>query len=391
MNYYESIKEILINNEVTKRVKDYSKNKSDLDTYYNVGKLLSEAGKHYGEGIIKEYSKRLTNELGKGYGVTNLKRMRQFYLLIEKGAPLAHQMTWSNYVELLPINDINIVKFTAKNDYRTSVNKDKTHLFNYLRLVIFFLVFLFYMSFKFGYFMLNIQSMSNFIDVYNITQNCQTNTLYTVDVIKSYLFDSNIQILDNIDNPVIFINTYKSISDKLEQMIIETSRTPSFLEGQYQQKFREYLNSDFTEIIKNKNIDYISYYKEGLKKSIMRQYDILKYISLRRLTYNISEDSHRLLNETEWIELNNLVENIIRPWFIGLVQTLNERFEDFYDGTRLVQISVFIALLVVIILIYFIMWRNYEESLKSLLKISFDLINLIPEEIKYIIVSKLNE
>ena len=174
-------------------------------------------------------------------------------------------------------------------------------------------------------------------------------------------------------------------------MIIETSRTPSFLEGQYQQKFREYLNSDFTEIIKKKNIDYISYYKEGLKKSIMRQYDILKYISLRRLTYNISEDSHRLLNETEWIELNNLVENIIRPWFIGLVQTLNERFEDFYDGTRLVQISVFIALLVVIILIYFIMWRNYEESLKSLLKISFDLINLIPEEIKYLIVLKINE
>ena len=64
--------------------------------------------------------------------------------------------------------------------------------------------------------MLNIQSMSNFIDVYNITQNCQTNTLYTVDVIKSYLFDSNIQILDNIDNPVIFINTYKSIDETLK-------------------------------------------------------------------------------------------------------------------------------------------------------------------------------
>jgi hypothetical protein len=296
-----------------------------------------------------------------------------------------------DYQANIKVNDINIVKFTAKNDYRTSVNKDKTHLFNYLRLVIFFLVFLIYMSFKFGYFMLNIESMSNFIDVYNITQNCQTNTLYTVDVIKSYLFDSKIQILDNIDNPVIFINTYKSISDKLEQMIIETSRTPSFLEGEYQEKFREYLNSDFTEIITNKLVEYSPYYKEGLKKSIMRQYDILKYISLRRLTYNFEEETHQLLNETEWIELNNLVENIIRPWFIGLVQTLNERFADFYDGTRLVQISVFIALLVVIILIYFIMWRNYEESLKSLLKISFDLINLIPEEIKYLIVLKINE
>ena len=66
MNYYEEIKQELINNEVYKSVKDYSKNRSDLTTYYNVGKMLSEAGKHYGEGIIKEYLKNLTEELGKG-------------------------------------------------------------------------------------------------------------------------------------------------------------------------------------------------------------------------------------------------------------------------------------------------------------------------------------
>ena len=65
MNYYEEIKVKLIDNEITKMVKDYSKNKSDLDTYYYVGKMLSDAGKHYGEGIIKEYSKRLTYELGR--------------------------------------------------------------------------------------------------------------------------------------------------------------------------------------------------------------------------------------------------------------------------------------------------------------------------------------
>ena len=84
MNYYTEIKNELINNEIIKRVKDYSKNRSDLTTYYNVGKLLRDAGKHYGEGIIKEYSKRLTGEIGKGYGLSNLKRMRQFYLVIEK-------------------------------------------------------------------------------------------------------------------------------------------------------------------------------------------------------------------------------------------------------------------------------------------------------------------
>ncbi len=81
MNYYNEIKNELINNDITKRVKDYSKNKSDLTTYYNVGKLLSEAGKHYGEGIIKEYSKRLTQDLGIKYDASSLNKMKKFYLL----------------------------------------------------------------------------------------------------------------------------------------------------------------------------------------------------------------------------------------------------------------------------------------------------------------------
>ncbi len=56
MNYYNKIKTELINNETYKIIKDYSKNRNDLKTYYSVGKLLSEAGKHYGESIIKKYN-----------------------------------------------------------------------------------------------------------------------------------------------------------------------------------------------------------------------------------------------------------------------------------------------------------------------------------------------
>lgn len=111
MNYYNEIKNELINNEINKRVKDYSKNKSDLQAYYNVGKLLSDAGKHYGEGIIKEYSKRLTNELGKGYGPSNLKNMRRFYTLFSKSQAVPDQLTWSHYIELLKLIDINSINY----------------------------------------------------------------------------------------------------------------------------------------------------------------------------------------------------------------------------------------------------------------------------------------
>jgi hypothetical protein len=116
MNYYNEIKEILVNNEITKRIKDYSKKKSDLDSYYNVGKLLieaqgGEARAKYGDNLIKEYSKKLTLELGKGYTSSSLKRMRQFYLIVQKGAPLEHQLTWSHYTILLPLKDIYKIKY----------------------------------------------------------------------------------------------------------------------------------------------------------------------------------------------------------------------------------------------------------------------------------------
>ena len=114
MNYYNKIKEQIINNEISKKVKDYSKNKSDLNTYYNVGKLLSLAGKHYGEGIIKEYSIKLTREFGRNYDTTTLKRMRKFYIMVEKGATVWHQLSWSHYRILITLSSINEFNYYAK-------------------------------------------------------------------------------------------------------------------------------------------------------------------------------------------------------------------------------------------------------------------------------------
>ena len=119
INYYNEIKEVLVKNETYKRVKDYSKNKSDLNSYYEVGKLIVEAQggekrAKYGNRLIKEYSEKLTKELGKGYNVTNLKRMRQFYLLFQKGATVGHffeNLTWSHYRLLLSLKNITEIQY----------------------------------------------------------------------------------------------------------------------------------------------------------------------------------------------------------------------------------------------------------------------------------------
>jgi len=116
MNYYNEIKEQLINNEIIKKAKDHSKNKSDLTTYYNVGKLLVDAGKHYGEGIVKEYSIKLTKEIGKKYTERTLRRFRQFYKLYidAKWSTLSTKISWSHYSELLILDDINKINYFIK-------------------------------------------------------------------------------------------------------------------------------------------------------------------------------------------------------------------------------------------------------------------------------------
>ena len=107
--YYDNIKNYLVNNEVYKIVKDYSKNKSDLTTYYNVGKELVSAGKHYGEGIIKKYSEKLTKELGKGYSTRLLYKMVKYYNFSSLGKlpTMSAKLSWSHYDEILRFDDIS--------------------------------------------------------------------------------------------------------------------------------------------------------------------------------------------------------------------------------------------------------------------------------------------
>ena len=116
MDYYTEIKEELIKNEVYKKVKDYSKNRSDLQTYYNVGKMLSEAGKNYGERIVEEYSNKLVKELNKKYNKRTLYRMKQFYEIFkdEKVSTLWTQLSWSHYRTMFSIKNFDKIKYYIK-------------------------------------------------------------------------------------------------------------------------------------------------------------------------------------------------------------------------------------------------------------------------------------
>lgn len=98
MNYYNEIKNKLIDNEVYSNVKDYSKERHKVITYFEIGRLLTEAGGKYGDNVIDEYSQKLVVEVGKKYNRRTLFRMKQLYNIFsnEKVSTLWTQLTWSH-------------------------------------------------------------------------------------------------------------------------------------------------------------------------------------------------------------------------------------------------------------------------------------------------------
>ena len=142
MNYYNEIKNEFISNEINRRVKNYSINKSDLNTYYNVGKLLIEAQggesrAKYGNSLIKDYSNKLMKEIDKKYNITLLKRIRKFYLIIEKGATVWHQLSWSHYREILKIENINEINYYLEMAVKNNFSQRQLHKIIYNKIILY--------------------------------------------------------------------------------------------------------------------------------------------------------------------------------------------------------------------------------------------------------------
>ena len=260
MDYYNKIKKELINNEITKKAKDYSKNRSDLNTYYNVGKMLSEAGKHYGEGIIKNYSLKLINEVDKKYNTTNLKRMRQFYLMIEKGARVGHQLTWSHYKELIPLKDIKIINYYITLCENNSITRDE------------------------------LKEKIKSKEYERLPESTK----------KKLISDEECELTELVKNPVVIKtnNNYESISEKLLQKIIledipafmkELGSGYSFIDNEYKIKLGDRYN--YIDLLLF-NIDYNCYIVVELKVTELKKEHIgqiqvyMNYIDMHLRKFN---------------------------------------------------------------------------------------------------------
>ena len=112
-SFYNEIKKILI----SARNKVYeTANFAMVEAYWNIGKsIIEEQGGNekaeYGTGLLKELSKQMTQDFGKGFTVANLKNMRQFYLTFPNGYALRSELSWTHYRLLMRVENENAREF----------------------------------------------------------------------------------------------------------------------------------------------------------------------------------------------------------------------------------------------------------------------------------------
>ena len=201
MNYYNEIKNELINNKINRKVKSYSINKSDLNTYYNVGKLLLDAGNQYGESIIKEYSLRLTEDLGPGYSQRNLRNMRQFYKVSQKWQTLSAKLSWSYYCEILWFDDNKFqyyIKITELNNLSIRQLRKRIKSNEYERLS------------EFTKNKLIDQKESNIVEFVKnpiLIKNSNNYDIFSEKVLQKLILEDIEKFLDELGNEFIFIKS----------------------------------------------------------------------------------------------------------------------------------------------------------------------------------------
>ena len=108
-SFFNNIKDLVINsrNKVYQTV-----NTEMLNLYWNIGKIIMEIQQgderaSYGDAVLEKLSQKLTNEFGKGFSSRNLRTMRKFYLMYPNWKTVSSQLSWSHYLELIKIEEVN--------------------------------------------------------------------------------------------------------------------------------------------------------------------------------------------------------------------------------------------------------------------------------------------
>jgi len=305
------------------------------------------------------------------------------------------------YRTYIKASDINIAKFKALNEFKVS-NNSGNFIYYFIQLSIFYFVYNILIMYKYINTRIYYSNIDGFLKVYDIVQFCQIYFVTRIDITKQYLYNKSILNYNYTEDQMIYnyLQCFLNISDQLEIAIKETSKTKSFLEGSFKSNFRLYFYSNYTELIKNDSKDRYSLYnyinsEEGFSTITYKIFDIIRFLSVKYFMDDKRDINNgnisQLINDKMWIQLDSLLLYIVRPWYRNINNLLDSSYYSYVVAKLIEYIVSFIVVIIIISLYYWIVWKRYEFEFIDSIKKSFDLINLIPEEIKTIIVSKLNE
>ena len=307
-----------------------------------------------------------------------------------------------DYQENIQPNDINIAKFKAQNEIKSSILRAFSFINYIIVLIIFIFINLSYFVISYLDFRNRMKNIFYFISFFDKINYAQSNLILSINIFKSFLFNRNIPILNFGNTEMIFFENFLNLSNKFETSIIYTSNNKAFLKGHFIEQYDNYLYGDFHELLiqeyYQKNAEKLeTYIKYGLKPLEIRIFEEIRYFTLE---YCDLPEEDRKNNEISIIlkkanfrmaEIIILIHYIMRNWYDGALTLIINSFFGYQNYSKLAYNITFFCLIIIAILYYSIIWKTYEEKLNILLKGSADLINLIPQEIKNIIIQKLNE
>ena len=302
-----------------------------------------------------------------------------------------------DYLTNIKSNDINIAKFKADHDTNKKIyKKANIYISCFGQLIFFFILYELYMIVKYINSRNFLSQTREFNLLSNTTHLSEIIILVRINVVKQYYFNNSLPLfnLNPGNNNLSFINSFFNISTQFSKSILETSSTTNFLKNDYKQIFKQFIYQDFSNFIDIKNDSYIELKsKYGFKPVIMETFEILRCLFIQYFLQNENNKNqpNPLINDEKWYEIHLLLINLIKRWDDNIINEMNNSFYSMMNNLSIIYLSLFITIFVLTTLAYCIVWRTYEENFHNLLKKSYDLINLIPKEIKSIIVSKLNE
>ena len=294
-------------------------------------------------------------------------------------------------------NDINIAKFKALNEFKSLNNKKSSFIYYFFQLAFFYFIYNVFTLLKYINTRMYFYNINKFTQVYNSTQFSQINIVLSIDIVKQFFLKESLESFNFNDNQLkyYFLNTLLEISEQLEDTIKQISKTDCFLKDKYKDIYLQYMYGNFSDIIFDSlNIPDISNIAKraevGFKSISFNIFEVIRFLIVK---YCDEEENIIIdyINDQIWTEIGVLLPFIVRPFYNKIDDSIQLYFYEYIEDKILTYIVVFVIVIIIISLYYWILWKRYEDNFIDSIKKSFDLINLIPEEIKNIIVNKLNE